>query len=317
MEMTLQELDAMINKYLAVFDSIYVEPRIFIFLVMIVSSIFIIRYFIISNTKASELIGNKSSIKMYHKICMWHCFIGAVVTIIIAYIIIKLTNANPESLILNYVIAPGIGLMISISFDNRVLNQNDMNNNKLFSMFGIIRRRSKHTDDRVSAIQNSILENDTADTDKISVNETSSNSSNTIDDVKHITQDDTVSDEYNIIIKESINTLIDNQHIMRDEMREQSSTINAVKESIANDKQLELEKMIYDALQQGYVTPKQDKEIRSKYHVYFEVLKGSDDLDIEELYHERYLKLHVHDDHLSVILQDDGSTNPLNNKKKF
>lgn len=107
-----------------------------------------------------------------------------------------------------------------------------------------------------------------------------------------------------------INLLKRNQHILNNRliqneknMNKQSTILEALRDDRISEKHIELETLIYSSLNQGFVTPAQDKLIREKYRIY-RLLGGNG--DIQMLFEGRYLSVPVHDDRRRANLPYDG-----------
>lgn len=206
---------------------------------------------------------------------------------------------NNHNILLNYVICPIIGFLLSFFFDSKVLLPVD-------KMYGLDRNKKS------SPASNSSEQNIA-----ININQNSSNTNNSgshhlnntksLDDYiqmpkekDYLTDEDMESDDHNTLLKNKINDLIDARYIKANEIKKiyneltnQTNILDAMRETMKDDKKLKLEKMIYDCLNQGYATPEQNKIITTDYRNYTS-LQGNG--DIQELYENHYLKLEVHED---------------------
>ncbi len=106
-----------IDYYGDKFDKIFVDFKIFIFLVLILVLVFVIRFFVLINIEKGK---KKNKIeKSTILYILSHTTLELLFAFLISYILIKLTNANPESYIINYIAAPSVGVILAIYLDNK------------------------------------------------------------------------------------------------------------------------------------------------------------------------------------------------------
>jgi hypothetical protein len=108
------------------------------------------------------------------------------------------------------------------------------------------------------------------------------------------------SDDFDNVMVHTINSIIDSQKQQCEELHDQSEkiknntkTLELLRDSEMIDKKVELKKMIYDCLNNGFATPIENDKI-TQYYILYKKLGGNH--EIETLYNEHYLKLQVHED---------------------
>ena len=290
------DIPDIIDKYSDMIDKQYVDPILFIEFTIVLLSVSIINFLIlynyeISKSKKVKTEREKKYIMLY---VLGHTFLELIISYIICYSIIKLTHANPSSYILNMIIAPAVGFISAIIIDNKLIIPLQKS-----SGFGTI-FNSKKSDDKKSSDSKEI---------NITINngQTENNSNLPVLDNnqsdEYLDKDLADSEEFNETIIDTINNIKHEQSVQSKKIDENTirlenaiECLNILKESEMINKKIELKKMIYACLNQGYATPEQNDRITQFYHSYIS-LGGNH--EVESLYNNHYLKLPIHNN--SVI----------------
>lgn len=280
-----------IDYYGDKFDKIFVDFKIFIFLVIILILVFVVRFFVLINIEKEK---RKNKIeKSTILYILSHTSLELLFAFLISYILIKLTNANPESYIINYIAAPSVGVILAIYLDNKILMPTEYDND----IGSIIKKKKSKKEQNSSSNNNTININigDNNDDDK-SVNIFRDKDSKS----EVLKESDIEEEDFELKVVNVVNNIMEEQlkqsNIISENTVKLESTIeslNILKESEMINKKIELKKLIYDCLNQGYATPEQNDRITSFYYAY-RILGGNH--EVESLYKEHYLKLEVHED---------------------
>ena len=148
-----------IDYYGDKFDKIFVDFKIFIFLVLILVLVFVIRFFVLINIEKGK---KKNKIeKSTILYILSHTTLELLFAFLISYILIKLTNANPESYIINYIAAPSVGVILAIYLDNKILMPTEYDN----GIGSIIKRKKSKKEKQNSSSSNNTININIGDTD--------------------------------------------------------------------------------------------------------------------------------------------------------
>lgn len=203
--------------------------------------------------------------------------------------------ANNTNKILNGFICPAIGYLGSIIFDIKFLSQSLKNSTPNNENNKTKKDENKQANNIIVKINHKLDEIHTDNIDIKSIDDYTKKPASE----DYISDEDISSDDCNKIIKDKINDLVNSRYVevveikkIYEEMKNQTTMLSAICETLKDEKKFELEKMIYECLNQGYATPEQNKVITSNYHNY-RSLGGNG--DIQELYDKHYLKLPIHD----------------------
>lgn len=295
---TYVEISKEYGKFLA---DIYVHPVIFFILVGILLCVYAVRFIIIvrKDKPVSIKIGCE---KEYVQYVFAHMLTQLLICFSISYFCIKLTYAMIDSYIINWIISPIIGWFSSIIIDGNIIvkieNQTGVFKNPLNNKTKTeIKKDDINTQNNITINvgSSSNIKNINRDTAKnILENTTKYNEKN--EDAKDKTERQT-NDKMNetIVINETtedmIKSLIDVQVKQSDQIHALSQVVDAIRESIMNDKKVLLKRLMYNALERGYTIPQEDERINLEYTSY-KGLNGNG--YIKELYEDRYLKLPMH-----------------------
>lgn len=245
---------------------------------------FILRYksyFKITNIDSTTDDGKKIY-NRYRNYVLKHCIISFIFAYIICYLLVKMANSEEIVIIWNIIISPLISFLSSIWFDNEFLI-------KWEEKYKFLRNPLSNLDNE----DNYKSANDHHTEVHVTVN----NGDNGTDDKFVLDSDKELSDEKKI--EATINRIIEvqkEQSIILErhttELKDQNLILKNMQTLMKNNIKFELEDMIYEVLDRGYVTPAEDKKIRVKYNDY-KANNGNGEL--EDLYKSRYLELDVHD----------------------
>lgn len=279
-----------IDYYGDKFDKIFVDFKIFIFLVLILFLVFVIRFFVLINIEKGK---KKNKIeKSAILYILSHTTLELLFAFLISYILIKLTNANPESYIINYIAAPSVGVILAIYLDNKILMPTEYDN----GIGSIIKRKKSKKEQQNSSSNNTININIGDNDDDKSINISGDKDSKS----EVLKESDIEEEDFELKVVNVVNNIMEEQlkqsNIITENTVKLENTIeslNILKESEMINKKIELKKLIYDCLNQGYATPEQNDKITSYYYTY---RKLGGNHEVESLYEEHYLKLDVHED---------------------
>lgn len=254
----------LLNQYGSYIGGIIIDPRIIFNLLAILLLLFSFRfYFWKMDIQNKKNIAKKQTQQLI-RYAFGHSAIELSIAIVISLLIVIFTLARIDNYAINYVLAPTASLCAAIALDRKIF---------------------------ISKSKEDIAHNEESNQTEEKVNQS------TYSEMRHITNEDLNSENYNLILQQSINHLIDNQNMNNVEMQKQSQILQSLRQERIEEKGLELEDLMYKVLVRGYATPAEDKVIRRKYHIYHEILGGNH--NIKELYEERYLDLDIHDEEAS------------------
>lgn len=305
--MDLLKVSEIIDKYANKAGNTYLSPVIFLVLVVIILIFYFARYRAICKIDSDDVDDDPELEKRYHTYTLFHCGLEALMCLIVSYFIIEITDANIKSYIINWVIAPAIGIFVSIYFDNKILmpfedlhggNPLDDKDRKDHHDDGD-KKSPKKSDDKISIIinQSSQQPTVTASTEAESEKDTptatavGSSSSNQIE--QSINDTKAACTKLFTEHEESILKRIEDLEVS---VANQVKDIDNIKEYIITDRKARLTRVIYAALEQGYVKPKENAAILELYHKYTRLVGDDIDHEVETLFKDQYLKLNVHED---------------------
>ena len=287
------EIDNILRNYISQIGAVKYNTVIGISNIVILLICFAIRFKIYYDSADLDK-DNKELCKRYRHYIFNHICICFVFAFIISFLGIIIINSS-INIVWNFLVAPLLGFLVSIIFENEVLTKfeekytildNPLHENK----------DSEGGDDDKKEKQSATIGNDTNNIN-ININNGTDNDIDT-DEKFVLKSDDTLSDEEKI--EATFNRLIDcqkEQSVLLEkhtvELENQSQTLNDLQALMKNMIRFELEDMIYSCLNKGYATPAEDRRIRVKYKDY-RANKGNG--DIEELYEKRYIKLKIHEE---------------------
>ena len=243
--------------------------------------IFIIRLIMSINLEKS--IYKKKSDGHFIFITIINWFMEFAIAYLISFLLVKLTDANPKNYILNIIIIPLASYCASIFLCAKFIRPLT---DKIYT------KKSEKKSDALS-----------------SDNKTEVKSASK---PMHIDTSIIDSDNFEITIVNSINQIKDDQYELRQKINDNNKSISStleilivLKSTEITDKKLSLKSAIYECLNQGYATPKQNDKITMEYQSY-KALGGNG--EITSLYENHYLKLDVHEDRRDTRLKYDISS---------
>lgn len=286
--------------YFDEFEDIYVNPIIFLEFTLILIAVFIIRGLFLYNIEKEKGFKNDKEKHNMKRYIAGHMLIQLVFAHAIAYILIKLTNAQIDSYIINMAFAPTVGLISAIIFDVKVLIPLEGN-----SSVGSVNKadKSKKSKKGDSSGGNNItvninnIDNDENTHEHNNHHDVPAENSN----LKYLDSDKIIDeDNFDEIIVKSINDVITSQFVLNNrfdeltsQVTEMARIVEMLRLSEMNDKKIELKILIYKCLNNGFATPQENDKITLKYQSYRD-LGGNH--EIQTLYEEHYLKLSIHED---------------------
>lgn len=306
--MLTEEKKNILEYYFNKFDAVYVAPIVFIEFTIVLLLIFIIRWQLLFNIEKNKKKIAPDKLKQINSYLFGHCGLEAIAAFFICYCLVKLTNASPDSYIINIGAAPIISSIAAIYLDNKFILPFE-SDNAIGNLYGELNgKKNKKSDgsggsDSSKSSENSVTININSDKkeDRFVAPSLQIIKPQTLSEKFDKLSEDIADDEdFNIKIINAINTI-------KEEQSNQSTAINdnnekltqnlielqILKESAMIDKKLALKSMIYECLNQGYATPEQNDRVTMYYHSY-KALGGNH--EVETLYEQHYLKLQVHED---------------------
>ena len=278
----------LIDKYAKLFSEIHIPLTVLCMLMVEMIIIFAIRYCLWTESPIKE--DNSISFILDKKV-LEHVLFEFLFAFTVAFAMMKLSNAKPNNIIVNFIFAPIIGLISSIMFDKKILStyskQSD-DDSKQETLSNLSNNNNTNTTNSNVTINigddmslpDDINFNNHKDTDKIHTIHTTL-----------ISKDDVNDKNRNELFRTSINELILNQKELSNELQSQSEMIDAMRDSMMIDMKYKLKSAMYECLNQGYATPTQNERIIDMYTNY-RSLKGNG--KIKKLYETHYSKLSIH-----------------------
>ena len=273
--MELSDFTQLLDEYSIVIGSSSYPPILFIWDVVFILVLSYIRFCVVKNTNTRyKRIKYKSQLINRLGICY-------ILSIIISFSLTCIFN-NDVNVILNFIVCPIVGFFSSVIFDYKFFSKSDEMLNTVDKENNIVIEKPDNAKEGNKKIQkdfSDLIKNPT-DTDFLSDTEM-------------------ISEDHNFFIKNKVNALTEAVHLEAIEINNIDKKLNtltdildAIRETMKDDKKLKLEKMIYECLTKGYATPEENRIITTDYRNYT-ALHGNG--DIQELYEKRYLNLHIHE----------------------
>ena len=288
------EIDNILRNYISQIGAVKYNTVIGISNIVVLLICFAIRFKIYYDSADLDK-DNKELCKRYRHYIFNHICICFIFAFIISFLGIIIVNSS-INIVWNFLVAPLLGFLTSIMFENEVLTKFEEKYTILCNPLHEKKNSEDKEDDKKE--KQSVIGNDTNNINININNGTDNNDDDNTDEKFVLKSDDTLSDEEKV--EATFNRLIDCQkeqsailekHAV--ELENQSQTLNNLQALMKNMIRFELEDMIYSCLNKGYATPAEDKRIRIKYKDY-RANKGNG--DIEELYEKRYIKLKIHEE---------------------
>lgn len=308
-----------LDKYSMIVGGTLIQPIVLTWVALFMMCLCVVRS--ISVIKMSKVQVDSASVWYVFSVEFLCWLFGCIVAVFLVCV-----SGNPSNLVMNCVVFPVAGFLSSLWFEGiviqemnkKVLDRYDNSSSKDKSKSkGIL---DKLVGDRASSPV--IINIDSAG--KVSSENRDSQSQyigklKTLEDMlkkpsddEYITKDDLDnSKSHSELFSKAINDLIDNQYStavelknhlnllesQSEELKMQSAILVSVRDTMMVDKKFKLKKLMYDCLNQGYVTPAQNEVITADYCNY-ESLGGNG--EVKELYENHYLKLPIHEDRRCV-----------------
>lgn len=276
-----------ISKYLDIaknygkfFADIYFHPVIFFVLVLIIISVYVIRYCVFIFENKTEAI-NKGVYKEYKLYIMAHMSLQLLICFLCSYVVIKFSNALIDSYIINWILAPTVGLFAGIIIDMKVIipleNKTDTFTNPIVDKKD--EKKKGNNNESANSINNITI--------NVGSKEKSKDKSND-KEAEIESMDNTIN------IKETnddiIRTLVNIQEEQGKQLQDLASVIDAMRENIVTNMRFELHDCMMESVLRGYVTPEEYDRISSKM-VNYKSLGGNHGID--NLYNEKFKNLPI------------------------
>ena len=301
--MDLLKVSEIIDKYANKAGNTYLSPVIFLVLVVIILIFYFARYRAICKIDSDDVNDDPELEKRYHTYTLFHCGLEALMCLIVSYFIIEITDANIKSYIINWAIAPAIGIFVSIYFDNKILMPfEDLHggnplDDKNKDHHDDDKKPPKKSDDKISIIINQSSQQPTVTASTEAESEKGTSPSTVVGSPLPNQMEQSISDTKAACKKlftEHEDVIIKRIEDLEASVANQTKDIDNIKEYIITDRKSRLTRVIYAALEQGYVKPKENAAILELYHKYTRLV--GEDQEIETLFKDQYLKLNVHED---------------------
>lgn len=277
-DQTSEYLD-LLQRYGKFFADIYLHPVIFFILVAIIITVYIVRYVAFVHEYKKVAI-EKGVLKEYKIYIAAHMSLQLLICFLIAYFVIKFANALIDSYIINWILAPTIGLFVSIIFDYKVITP--LENKSGFFKNPLVDKKDDEKTDNSSESSKSI--------NNITINVGSKETTTTKEKEVKI---EPMKTETEIEIKESnddiIRSLINIQEQQSKQLKELYELVDAIREDIVTNRRFELHDAMMDCIVKGYATKDEYDRISEKMKSYGN-LHGN---HIQDLYEKKFQPLPI------------------------
>ena len=187
----------------------------------------------------------------------------------ISIFIVKCTDAKPDNPIVNMIIAPIVGFISSVVIDAKVIIPLSGENND--GTMSILSSRRKKENKKSSPGEGAHSVNITVNNNSGEDNNTDNKSNMLFDPENLLSLEDINTDNFNKKVFDSITTITNGMNKNAKDIEkankkiaELDEYIGKIKATVINEKRLELKSMIYDCLNHGFVTPKENDKITTK-----------------------------------------------------
>lgn len=269
----------LLQRYGKFFADIYLHPVIFFILVAIIICVYIVRYIAFVHSY-QKLATEKGVLKEYKIYIAAHMSIQLLICFLISYFVIKFANALIDSYIINWILAPTIGLIVSIVVDYKVITP--LENKSGFFKNPIIDKKDDEKTDNSSESSKSI--------NNITINVGSKETTTTKEKEVKV---EPMKTETAIEIKESnddiIRSLIHMQEEQSKQLKNLCDVVDAIREDIVTNRRFELHDAMMECIKRGYATTDEFDKISEKMKTYT-ALKGN---HIQSLYETKFLPLPI------------------------
>lgn len=269
----------LLQRYGKFFADIYLHPVIFFILVAIIICVYIVRYiaFVHSYQKIAT---EKGVLKEYKIYIAAHMSIQLLICFLISYFVIKFANALIDSYIINWILAPTVGLIVSIVVDYKVITP--LENKSGFFKNPIIDKKDDEKTDKSSESSKSI--------NNITINVGSKETTTTKEKEVKV---EPMKTETEIEIKESnddiIRSLIHMQEEQSRQLKNLCDVVDAIKDDIVTNRRFELYDAMMTCILRGSATPDEFDRISEKMKTYT-ALKGN---HIQDIYEKKFMNLPI------------------------
>lgn len=275
--------------YAKKFSELYVDPKIFIEYNLVLLTAFLIRFYVLYKIESRKKPKNENDRRNKYTYIFGHIGIEWFIATLVAYFIIKSTNALLDAYIINLMIAPFTGFIAGLYLDLKIIIPAE-SNTPMGSLMSIKKSKKDDSQSNINININSYADQDHEEDEYLDAN------ISRLDE--KILEDD---EKFNENILDAINKVIyiQNQHSKQiiendDKLNTIITSIDHLRESDMIDKQVSLKHMIYQCLNNGFATPEENDKITKLYYAYHELLGGNH--EVESLYEDHYLTLPIHEE---------------------
>lgn len=269
----------LLQRYGKFFADIYLHPVIFFVLVTIIISVYVIRYAIFVNEYKKEA-SEKGVLKEFRLYVAAHMSIQLLTCFFVSYFVIKFANALIDSYIINWILAPSLGLLLGIILDFKVLVP--LENKSGFFTNPLLKNKKDDENDKKEISESSKSINN------ITINVGSKTTTTTEKEAKLEPMDNGIE-----IIESNddiIRTLINVQEEQGRQLQVLMGVIDAMRENIVTNMRFELHDSMMECIIRGYVTTEEYDRISEKMKNYL-ALKGNHGLT--DLYEKKFIVLPI------------------------
>ena len=288
--------------YVNKFNQTNMTAKVWFEFTLVLTLGFIVRSYLLVRFEKNKLTEEESEdpkrLKNVYIYCAGHVAYEWVIGYIIAYFVVKLSGSSDNLFMVNLLLAPAIGFIIAMLFDNKIIMKLEDSNN----MANINKSDTniRHTESSSSKKEQAPIvinvSNNPGELQKFE---------DKIPDVKpgvkKINPEGAKCDvDLAMKVIATVNTVIDRDKFQEKEIDNIKIKIAELEEIIQklkliemNDKKLELKSLIYKCLNSGFALPQENDVIVNKYTSY-RSLDGNH--EIQALYENHYLQLGVHED---------------------
>lgn len=266
----------LLQRYGKFFADIYLHPVIFFILVTIIIAVYVIRYIMFVKEYKQEAT-EKGVLKEYKIYVAAHMGMQILICFLIAYFVIKFCNALIDNYIINWILAPTIGLIVSIIFDFKVLVP--LEDKSGFFPNPLSKKKKDDKKEENETESNSSVNNITIN---VGSRETTKEKEA---DVEPMNNEITITESNEDIIRSLIH--------MQEEQNKQLQTlydlVDAIRDDIVTNRRFELHDSMMKCIKRGYATADEYDRISEKMKTYG-ALHGN---HIQSLYQNRFLTLPI------------------------
>lgn len=299
--MGITEANELFQEYATIFETVFMNPIIFVILMIIILVIGYVRYRTLLELGLATTRSKKDKV-LYKQWVRVHSLIETALAIITSYTVIKSTGAKVSNAALNWIISPLIGFVAAILIDNNVFIKFESDNG------GVIPKFFKPSTPKASSSSDkkndgsSTTVNITNNFDAVGMKGTPTSLSPTGTCTDRISSDVLERDDAGKVLADTLNAtnakldeLSKKCDTIAHNIEDDRATLEVVRSTMATDTRKELKSNILDALDQGYVKPHDNKNIIGLRKKYRELTRCTSDEEIDGLF-AKYSTLDVHND---------------------